>query len=105
ADGAIEVQAAETLGHCADWLGIPTQCLRDSNRLSFDQSVIVSWRLKLDFSEFNVESFVVRRVVYHRALQTQFLNSFAFKAYRSSKCKPATCYSLWLCTNRICPYG
>src|SRR5690606_36066745 len=44
-DNRIEVQALETLGHYADWLGIPTQRLRDLNRLSFNQAVVIGQRL------------------------------------------------------------
>ena len=35
ADGTIEAQAAETLGHYADWLELRTQELRDRERLHF----------------------------------------------------------------------
>ncbi|MBA2491253.1 MAG: LysM peptidoglycan-binding domain-containing protein [Gammaproteobacteria bacterium] len=76
ADGTIEVQAVETLGHYADWLSIPTQRLRDVNRLSFSQSVVLGWRLKLDFSEVTTADFTTRRVAYHRALQDAFFARF-----------------------------
>jgi len=76
ADGTIEVQAIETLGHYADWLAIPTQRLRDVNRLSFTQSVVLGWRLKLDFSEVTTADFTTRRVAYHRALQDAFFARF-----------------------------
>ena len=76
ADGTVEVQAIETLGHYADWLAIPTQRLRDVNRLSFSQSVVLGWRLKLDFSEVTTADFTTRRVAYHRALQDAFFARF-----------------------------
>jgi hypothetical protein len=46
-DGTIEVQTIKLLGHHAKWLQI-LQRLRDVNPLTFEQSVIVGWRLKLD---------------------------------------------------------
>ena len=41
-NGTIEVQAAETLGHYADWLEIRTQRLRDINSMSFSKPVVIA---------------------------------------------------------------
>jgi hypothetical protein len=62
ADGTIEVQTIKLLGHCAKWLQIPMQRLRDVNPLTFEQAVIVGWPLKLDSSQVSVESFTRRRI-------------------------------------------
>ena len=56
-DGTIEVQAIETLGHYADWSEIATQRLRNINGLAFGESVMMGWRLKLDFSEVDAATF------------------------------------------------
>jgi membrane-bound lytic murein transglycosylase D len=71
-DGTIEVQAAETLGHYADWLDIRTQQLRDLNGYSFRQPVVIGQRLRLDFSVVGKEEFGARRFRYHRELQEAF---------------------------------
>ncbi len=71
-DGTIEVQAAETLGHYADWLGIRTQRLRDLNGYSFRQPLVIGHRLRLDFSEVNREIFMARRIAHHREIQEAF---------------------------------
>ena len=72
ADGTIEVQAAETLGHYADWLDIRTQRLRDLNGYSFRQPVVIGHRLRLEFSVVDREEFALRRFRYHRELQEAF---------------------------------
>ena len=72
ADGTIEVQAAETLGHFADWLEIPTSALRRRNHLEFGASLPIGTRLHLDFSRVSAERFQERRVSHHRTLQSAF---------------------------------
>ena len=71
-DGTIEVQAAETLGHYADWLEIRTQELRDLNGYSFRQPLVIGHRLRLSFSEVNRETFMARRIAHHREIQEAF---------------------------------
>jgi len=73
-DGTIEVQEIETLGHYADWLGIPTQRLRDRNRMQYGQPVIVGRRIALDFSVVDRSTFEQRRLSFHQALQERFFS-------------------------------
>lgn len=72
ADGTIEIQAAETLGHYADWLGIRTQRLRDANGYSFQQPAVIGHRLKLVFDDVDPDRFAALRIAYHRELQETF---------------------------------
>ncbi len=72
ADGSIEIQAIETLGHYADWLGIPTQRLRNLNGLSFREPVMIGERLRLDFANVDRATFENRRLEFHRRVQQQF---------------------------------
>lgn len=71
-NGTIEIQAAETLGHYADWLEIRTQRLRDLNGMPFGKPVVVGRRIKLQFTEVDRAAFVERRRDYHRSLQNRF---------------------------------
>ncbi|MBA1149475.1 LysM peptidoglycan-binding domain-containing protein, partial [Ectothiorhodospiraceae bacterium WFHF3C12] len=71
-DGTIEIQAAETLGHYADWLELRTQRLRDINGMPFGRPVVVGRRIKLQFTEVDRATFVERRRDYHRRLQNRF---------------------------------
>ncbi len=75
-DGSIEVQAAETLGHYADWLQLRTQRLRDLNGYAYRRPVVIGKRLKLDFSRVDPETFVARRLAYHRRLQETFFSHY-----------------------------
>ena len=74
--GLVEVEAAETLGHYADWLEIRTQRLRDLNRLGFGSPVGMGKRLRLDFSKVSQETFTARRVAFHHALQEAFFSDY-----------------------------
>ena len=72
ADGSIEVQPLETLGHYGDWLQIKTQRLRDLNALEFRTAVEVGRRIKLDLDKVDSKTFEERRIAYHRQQQDSF---------------------------------
>ena len=71
-DGTIEVQAAETLGHYADWLGLRASQLRELNNMRFGTPVVIGRRFKLDLSQTSGETFEQRRRDYHQKLQEEF---------------------------------
>lgn len=75
-DNTIEIQAIETLGHYADWLGIRTQVLRNINGLAFRDPVMIGDRLKLDFSRVDRATFENRRRQFHRDLQQQYFANY-----------------------------
>ena len=75
-DNTIEVQAAETLGHYAEWLGIRAHRLRKLNRLRFRQPVVIGHRLRLDFSNVSPEAFERQRLAYQISLQAAFFERF-----------------------------
>ncbi len=75
-DRTIEVQASETLGHYADWLQIRTQQLRNINRMSFGQDVVVGSNLELDFSVVDPVTFERRRRTYHQKIQEVFFQTY-----------------------------
>jgi membrane-bound lytic murein transglycosylase D len=82
ADGTIEIQAEETLGHYASWLNIRTQKLRDLNGYDFRKPVVIGRQLKLDFTRVTPEQFLAKRIAYHRELQETF-----FARYRIADTK------------------
>jgi membrane-bound lytic murein transglycosylase D len=71
-DGSIRVEATETLGHYADWLQIPTQKLRNLNKIKPRQTVQLGQKLQLDYSKVSRESFEQVRRDYHAKLQGEF---------------------------------
>jgi membrane-bound lytic murein transglycosylase D len=71
-DGSIRVEATETLGQYADWLQIPTQKLRNVNKLKPKQPVLLGQKLNLDYSRVSREAFEQVRRDYHAKLQAEF---------------------------------
>lgn len=72
----VEVQASETLGHYAEWLGIRAWDIRRLNNMAFRDPVIVGERLRLDFSRVNIGEFELARREYHAGLQQEFFSDY-----------------------------
>ena len=75
-DATIEIQAAETLGHYAEWLDTRASVLRRLNGLSYGQPVVVGKRLRLSFEMVDRETFTGRRMDYHRSLQDAYFSRY-----------------------------
>jgi membrane-bound lytic murein transglycosylase D len=71
-DDTIEVAAAETLGHYADWLDVSAQSLRKLNRMNHARPVVIGRRLKLDFVRVSRGDFEKKRREYHQTLQAAY---------------------------------
>lgn len=98
-NGTIEVAAAETLGHYADWLGVRAADLRRINHLSFRRPVIVGHRIRLDFRRVPPDEFEARRRNYHQALEAGY-----FAAHRivgTEQYVAQSGDSLWTLTQRF----
>lgn len=75
-DNSIEIQASETLGHYADWLGLRAWDLRRLNHMAFSDPVIIGERLRLDFTQVNIADFEARRREYHSEQQQVFFSNY-----------------------------
>ena len=75
-DRTIEVQAAETLGHYAEWLDLRASQLRRVNRMRYGTPVVIGKRLELDFSRVEPSEFERRRLAYHEEIQGRFFDQF-----------------------------
>ena len=75
-DNTIEIQASETLGHYADWLGIRAWDIRRLNNMAFRDPVIIGNRLRLDFSKVHIAEFERARREFHSTLQQAFFASY-----------------------------
>jgi len=73
------VQAAETLGHFADWSKVSSQSLLTLNKLHRNAMVTLGHRIKVDLSRVSAAQFEAARRDYHRQLQEGF-----FAAHRIS---------------------
>ena len=75
-NNSIEIQASETLGHYADWLGVLAWDVRRLNNLAYRDPVIIGERLTLDFSRINIAEFELRRREFHSTLQGEFFSNY-----------------------------
>lgn len=79
-NNTIEIQASETLGHYAEWLGIRAWDIRRLNGMAFRDPVIIGERLRLDFSRVNIPGFERARREFHSTLQREFFASYRIQA-------------------------
>ncbi len=87
-NNSIEIQASETLGHYADWLGVQAWDIRRLNKLAFRDPVIIGGRLYLDFSRVSNAEFELKRREYHAALQRDFFGNYHIKGVEAYQVKP-----------------
>ena len=95
---AIRVAAEETLGHYADWLGVPASRLRTLNRMTARSPLSVGRSLKLDFSKVPQEQFGEKRRAFHDAMQASFFAGHRITGTQVYVTKPGD--SLWNVTQR-----
>jgi len=72
ANNTVTVQAAETLGHFADWTQVDSQALRALNKLHKNAMVTQGKKLTLDLSKVTAAEFEEARRAYHHHLQETF---------------------------------
>lgn len=97
-DGTIEVQAAETLGHYAEWLDLRASQLRRVNDMSYGTPVVVGERLALEFARVDPAEFERRRQGYHEELQARFFDQFRITGTRRQLVERGD--SLWTLARR-----
>ena len=94
----VTVQALETLGHYADWVGVPTQRLRELNKLRPREAVAIGQKITLDLSEIDAATFEQRRVAYHQQQQSDFFASHQIETIEPHVIKAGE--SLWVLAAR-----
>ena len=97
-DGTIEVQAAETLGHYAEWLDVRASQLRQLNRMSYGTPLALGRRLRLDLSRATPQIFEERRNEHHRALQGEYFERYAIDGTASHRVRRGE--SIWQLAER-----
>jgi membrane-bound lytic murein transglycosylase D len=75
-DGTIRVQAAETLGHYAEWLDVRASRLRHLNRMSAATPVVIGRKIKLEFTKVSRSEFEATRATFHKQLQDVFFSEY-----------------------------
>ncbi len=94
----ITVEALETLGHFADWSGVPTQRLRELNKLRANEAVAIGQKITLDLNEIDAATFEQRRVAYHQQQQSDFFASHQIETIEPHVIKAGE--SLWVLAER-----
>ncbi|MFV1950702.1 MAG: transglycosylase SLT domain-containing protein [Nitrospinota bacterium] len=74
--GWIEVEHDETLGHYADWLKLPTQTVRNLNRLRYGKHIKIGQKIKLSFAKITPEEFEEKRSEYHQGIEEDFFSTY-----------------------------
>ena len=94
ADGNIEIQAAETLGHYAEWLDVRASRLRAINHMRYGNPLVIGARLQLDFTRISPATFEARRAEHHRTLQGNFFSRYEITGTRTHVVRRGD--SIWL---------
>ena len=97
-NNTIEVHAAETLGHYAEWLQLRASQLRRINKMRYGKPVVIGKRVKLKFSKVSKEEFEDQRVAYHKAIQEEFFERYQITG--SDKHKIRRGQSVWKLAKR-----
>lgn len=79
----IRISLNETIGHYADWLGIPTQRIREANYMGRSSTIRINQELTIPVGKETVELFNRRRLEYHLALEEDF-----YSQYKITELKP-----------------
>jgi len=90
----VRVEAAETIGHYAEWLQVSASKLRALNKMSRQRPLVVGKRVKLDFSQVDKATFEARRGAYHQQMQDDFFAQFRIAGSDTHTVKPGD--SIWI---------
>jgi membrane-bound lytic murein transglycosylase D len=74
--GVIRVAVAETLGHYADWLNIPTQSIRRINGFRYGQVLRINQKVKIPLKNITKAEFEEKRLEYHQEVVQDFFNVY-----------------------------
>jgi membrane-bound lytic murein transglycosylase D len=94
AGNTVVVQAAETLGHLADWSKVSSASLRVLNKLHKNAMVTLGHKVKLDLSQVSAAQFEEARRDYHRQLQESFFATHRISGTENYVVKKGE--SLWI---------
>jgi membrane-bound lytic murein transglycosylase D len=72
----IKVSVDETIGHYADWLGVPTYRIRELNRFSSRSEIRINGSVAIPADQDLLARFVKARLEYHMAIEEDFYSRY-----------------------------
>jgi membrane-bound lytic murein transglycosylase D len=82
----IFVSVDETMGHYSEWMGIPTQRIRDLNGMR-GSDIRINGKLMVPIGKYGFAHFVAARLEYHMALEEDFYSQYRVSEVRSRPLK------------------
>ena len=95
----VVVQPEETIGHFAEWLGLPAQRLRQMNQIAYSENLQLGDKLTVDFAQVPAAEFHRRRLEYHRSIQEDFFTNYRIDSTRTYVVKSGD--NMWYLCNRV----
>jgi membrane-bound lytic murein transglycosylase D len=86
------VEIEETLGHYAEWAGVPTRQIRYVNKLRFGSVLRLHQRIQVPLNRIGAKEFEQQRYEYHKRLQEDFFTVFRITEVGSYTISPGENY-------------
>jgi membrane-bound lytic murein transglycosylase D len=97
--GVIQVEIEETLGHYAEWLGIPTHKIRQLNVFSPGRTLRLHQKVKIPLDRVSEEQFEEARLEYHKNIQEGFLSAHKIESVQIYRVKNGD--NIWTLCNEV----
>ncbi|HIJ78134.1 MAG TPA: transglycosylase SLT domain-containing protein [Deltaproteobacteria bacterium] len=85
--GLIQVEAEETLGHYAEWLGVRARDLRRLNGFKYRQAIMIDQQLEIPLGKVDKDRFEEQRYEYHKEMEEDFFGAYRVDGVRRYKVK------------------
>lgn len=97
--GTIRVMAEETLGHYADWIGVPTQTIRNLNGFRYGRPLKLSESVKIPLDKTSKEVFEEKRFEYHKEIEDDFFDAYEIENFEKYKIRYGD--SIWILSYKV----
>ena len=97
--GIIRVELEETLGHYADWLGVPTWAIRRLNGFPYGRVLQIHQKVKIPLDNVSREEFNQARLEYHQEIQEDFFSAYKVESVQIYRVQNGD--SVWILCNEV----
>ena len=88
----ITVEVEETLGHYAEWAGVPAVRLRRLNHLAAGRALDLHQEIRIPLDKVSADRFEARRRAFHRKLQREFFAAHRIDGFQQYRVQPGDSY-------------